>query len=58
MEGIIMNDKITLRNAMDEPFWLMVYAGEPTREIDVTMSYADLFCIFQWFHTYVPKEES
>ena len=52
-----MNDKITLKNAMDEPFWLMVYAGEPTRQIDVTMSYANLFCIYQWYHTYFPKEE-
>lgn len=52
-----MNDKITLRDAMDEPFWLMVCAAEPTMEIDVTMSYANLFCIYQWYHTYVPKEE-
>lgn len=42
------HDKITLRNAVENPAWLMVYAGEPERNIDVSMTYADLFAIFQW----------
>ena len=41
------NDKITLRSAMEEPVWMMVYAAEPERNIDVTMTYADLFIIFK-----------
>ena len=40
-----MADKITLRDAMETPVWMMVYAAEPTREIEVTMTYADLFAI-------------
>ena len=42
-----MNDKITLREAMETPAWMMVYAGEPERNIDVTMTYADLFAIYK-----------
>ena len=38
-----MADKITLREAMETPAWMMVYAAEPGRNIDVTMTYADLF---------------
>lgn len=52
-----MNDRITLRNAMDIPVWMAVYAAEPTRKIDVEMNYADLFAVYQWFHTYNPKED-
>lgn len=35
-------DKITLRNALETPFWKMIWATEPGRLIDVRMSYADL----------------
>ena len=49
-----MNDKITLTEAIDCPVWLMVYAAEPTRTIDVTMSYADLKAIYDWIHETVP----
>ena len=38
-------DKITLREAIETPAWMMVYAAEPGRNIDVTMTYADLFAI-------------
>ena len=41
-----MADKITLREAMETPVWMMVYATEPERNIDVTMTYADLFKIY------------
>lgn len=41
-----MNDKITLRDALENPIWLMVYAGEPYRKIDVTMSYIELKAIY------------
>ena len=40
-----MADKITLREAMETPAWMMVYLTEPERNIDVTMTYADLFKI-------------
>lgn len=41
-----MNDKITLKNALEDPIWLMVYAGEPYKKIDVTMSYVELKAIY------------
>lgn len=40
-----MNDHITLREAMETDAWLMVFAGEPPRQIDVTMTYNDLYVI-------------
>ena len=49
-----MNDKITLKSAMEESAWLMVYAADPSRMIDVTMSYADLFALYKWYHESVP----
>lgn len=38
-------DRITLRDAMDTDAWMMVYAGEPDREISVNMRYKDLMAI-------------
>ena len=35
-------DKITLADAVVVPVWRMVWAGEPTRLIDVRMTYEDL----------------
>ena len=36
-------DKITLKDACENPVtWLMIWAGEPNRQISVQMSYADL----------------
>ena len=35
-------DKITLQMAVETPFWKMVWAAEPTRPIEVNMTYADL----------------
>ena len=52
-----MKDKITLKDAMDTPVWMMIYAAEPLREIDVTMSYADLKAIYDWFHENVPTNQ-
>ena len=40
-------DRITLREAMETPAWMMLYAGEPERLVDVTMTYADLFVIYK-----------
>ena len=40
-----MNDKITLKDALENPVWMMVYVGEPQRQVDVTMTYADLLAI-------------
>lgn len=51
------HDNITLRNAMENPAWLMVYAGEPERNIDVSMTYADLFAIYQWVKK-LPHQEA
>lgn len=42
------NDRISLRSAIETPAWLMVYASDPERNIDVTMTYADLFAIYRW----------
>lgn len=41
----MMMDRITLRDAMDTDVWMMVYAGEPDREISVDMRYKDLMAI-------------
>lgn len=41
-----MNDKITLRDALENPIWLMVYLSEPNKKIDVTMSYVELKAIY------------
>ena len=35
-------DRITLKDALEVPVWKMVWAGEPTREINVRMTYQDL----------------
>ena len=35
-------DRITLAEAVVVPVWRMVWAGEPTRLIDVRMTYEDL----------------
>lgn len=35
-------DKISIQNAVETPFWMAVWAGEPERLIDVRMSYSDL----------------
>ena len=41
-----MNDKITLRDAMETPVWMMVWLDSPQKNIDVTMTYADLKVIY------------
>ena len=38
--GVI--DKISIKNAIETPAWLAVWAAEPDRRIDVRMSYNDL----------------
>lgn len=50
-----MNDKITLKDAIENPVWAMIFAAEPTRPIDVTMSYADLWAIYKWIKESVPE---
>lgn len=52
-----MNDKITLKDAIETHAWTMLYAAEPTRPVDVTMSYADLWAIFKWIKETVPESE-
>lgn len=42
-----MIDRISLRDAMQSPMWMMVYASEPQRNIDVRMTYGDLFQIYE-----------
>lgn len=43
-----MNDTITLKQAMEHTVWMAVGAMEPDRNIDVTMTYADLMIIYKW----------
>ena len=52
-----MNDKIMLNDAMGNPVWLMVWASEPLRPIDVTMTYADLKAMYDLVQAYIPAEE-
>lgn len=43
-------DTITLENALEFPFWKMVWAGEPgepQRKISVEMTYDDLYRILK-----------
>ena len=35
-------DKISLKNAVETPFWIAVWAAELERRISVEMSYSDL----------------
>lgn len=35
-------DKISIQTAVETPFWMAVWATEPERRIDVSMSYSDL----------------
>lgn len=35
-------DKISLQTAVETPFWMSVWATEPDRKIEVSMSYSDL----------------
>ena len=35
-------DKMTLKNALETSVWLMVWAAEPKRSIDVRMTYDEL----------------
>ena len=35
-------DRITLKQAVENEIWRLVWAGEPTREITVEMTYDDL----------------
>ena len=53
-----MNDHISLKAAIETPAWLMVYAAEPTRNIDVTMTYADLFAIYKWIKESVKEKRN
>ena len=35
-------DRITIENAVKTPFWMAIWAAEPERMVNVTMSYSDL----------------
>ena len=41
-EEVRKPDKITLKDALEVPVWKMVWVGEPTRQVDVRMTYQDL----------------
>lgn len=38
----VKTDAITLEDALEFPFWKIVWAGEPQRKISVEMTYDDL----------------
>ena len=46
MRNSVKADKIRLSDALDNPAWMMVWAAEPHRRIDVTMSYDNLKIIY------------
>lgn len=50
-------DKITLADAFAVPVWRMVWAGEPTRLIDVRMTYEDLKIICDLMQEMVDKRK-
>lgn len=35
-------DRISIQTAVETPFWMAVWAAEPDRKIEVSMSYSDL----------------
>lgn len=35
-------DRISIRNAVETPFWMAIYATEPERDVEVRMTYEDL----------------
>lgn len=51
-------DKITLKDAVEVPVWAMVAATEPSRNIAVEMTYADLVAIVGWIMESVPDENN
>ena len=52
-----MNDQITLNQAMEHTVWMAVGALEPNRNIDVTMTYADLIIIHKWVKERMEEKE-
>lgn len=52
-----MNDQITLKQAMEHTVWMAVGALEPNRNIDVTMTYADLIIIHKWIKERMEEKE-
>jgi len=50
-------DRITLKDALETDAWLMVYAGEPSREISVDMRYKDLVGIRKLIVRYCEEKE-
>ena len=52
-----MNDQITLKQAMEPTVWMAVGALEPNRNIDVTMTYADLIIIHKWIKERMEEKE-
>ena len=41
----VIMDRIALKDALETDVWMMIYAGEPDREISVEMRYKDLLAI-------------
>ena len=50
-------DRITLKMALDTDPWMMVYAGEPNREISVEMRYKDLVAIRKLIVRYCEEQK-
>lgn len=49
-------DRITLKDALKTYAWMMVYAGEPSREISVEMRYEDLVRIRKLIFRYCKEK--
>ena len=46
-------DTISFKQAVKEPrMWAFVYAGEPDRKINVSMTYKELFALVKLFDRY------
>lgn len=49
-------DHITLKDAVETPFWMAIWAGEPDRKINVEMSYEDLRIITDLIENRTPEK--
>lgn len=47
LPGRMNVDRITLKSAMENPVWMMVYAADPDRRISVDMTYGEMFGIYK-----------
>ena len=51
------NDRITLKQAMEEIVWKIMLIEEPTRKISVDMTYEDLYIITKLLKEHIENDK-